>query len=120
MRWHYNIKCWSLIPLKYDLFFIIILQCIDASVLFWHEFKKLHYSKKKAHAFPPIQKQPFPFPYYCGIGDLPGFALAIQISLLQDVILQHDDATPHTAHWTQELMQSYFGQLVDYPPYLIK
>jgi len=65
--------------------------------------------KKKALAFPPIQKQPFPFPPYCGIGDLPGFALATQISLLQDVSLQHDHAITQNAHWTQELRQSYFG-----------
>jgi len=76
--------------------------------------------KNKAHAFPPIHKLPFPFHHYCGIGDLPGFALAIHIILLQDVILQHDDGTPHSAHWTQELMQSYFGELVDHPTYLIK
>jgi hypothetical protein len=72
------------------------------------------------HAFSPIQKQPFPVPPHCGIVDLPGFALATQISLLQDVILQHDDTITHNAHWTQELMQSYFGKLVDYPPYSIK
>ena len=65
-------------------------------------------------------QKPFPIPHYCGIGDLSGFALAIQISLLQDVILQHDDATPHDAHWTQELMQSYSGELVVYPPYSVK
>lgn len=46
MRSYYNIRCRSVITLKYDLFFIVILECIDASVPFWHEFKKLHYGKK--------------------------------------------------------------------------
>jgi hypothetical protein len=62
--------------------------------------------KNKAHAFAPIHKNYFHFLIIVEFGDLPGFAVAIQISMLQDVILQHDDATPHIAHWTQELMQS--------------
>jgi hypothetical protein len=37
--------------------------------------------------------------------------------LSQGTILQHDNATPHSAHQTQELLQLFHWELLDCPPY---
>ena len=46
-----------------------------------------------------IHKQPFTLPLHCRIDDLPSVASVIQTNyLLQGVILQLDNATPHNTY----------------------
>ena len=42
----------------------------DACIRVWHVFKHI-VTRNQAVAFPVTNKQPFPLPHYCGIGDIP-------------------------------------------------
>jgi hypothetical protein len=42
----------------------------DAFVTVWHSFKNI-FTRCQAVAFPVTNKQPFPLPHDCGIGDIP-------------------------------------------------
>jgi len=61
-----------------------------------------------------IHKQPSTLPLYCGIDDLPSVASMIQANyLLQGVILQLDNATPHNTYEHKSL-HSFHWEILDH------
>jgi len=49
-----------------------------------------------------IHEEPFSLPYYCGVHDFPSVAsVARKYDSLRGIIFQHNNANPHTAHWTR-------------------
>lgn len=101
MKSHYSIKCRSFIPLKYDLFFIIILECIDAFAPFWHEFKNSITVKIRLVHLHPFTNSYFKLLITVELVTSQVWLEQLQISLLQGVILRHDDANPRSARWTR-------------------
>jgi hypothetical protein len=85
-------------------FLNVIPQDIDALT----QLKQFSCARNFTLEFETLHQQPFPLPHYCGIGLLPTVACMVAQThdLSQGVILQQENATPHSTSWCRRFAGS--------------
>ena len=113
MRSHDNIKCSSLFQWR-----------TIYTTAYWHvcpglaQIYKFWPRTNQALALASIRQKLFSLPRCRGLRNLPSLAsVARTYDSLWSIIFQHNNANPHTAHWTQQLLHTLHWDLLDHQPH---